>query len=151
MERIFHDKEASMSMQSEGKDAKGRNYDQVTRDGSSSAGSMGTGGTGDIGQMGGPGAGPVPKHGSQQSASRSDDLLAGDTTHQEADQAFSGGSQGGQIQTGMEGIGKGSGASRQSGQEGSQQSGQQAGQQGNMPSGQTDSDQYDQGTAPRER
>ncbi len=130
-----------MSMQSEGKDAKGRNYDQVTRDGTSSAGSMGTGGTGDIGQMGSQG------QGSQQSASRSDDLLAGDTTHQEADQAFSGGSQGGQIQTGMEGIGKGSGASRQSGQQGSEQSGQQ----GNMPSGQTDSDQYDQGTAPRER
>jgi len=145
MERLFHDKEASMSMQSEGKDAKGRNYDQVTRDGSSSAGSMGTGSTGDIGKMG------SEKQGSQQSASRSDDLLAGDTTHQEADEAFSGGSQGGQIQTGMEGIGKGSGASRQSGQEGSQQSGQQAGQQGNMPSGQTDSDQYDQGTAPRER
>ncbi|WP_152571004.1 hypothetical protein [Massilia sp. LC238] len=145
MERLFHDKEASMSMQSEGKDAKGRNYDQVTRDGTSSAGSMGAGGTGDIGQMG------SENQGSQQSASRSDDLLAGDTTHQEADQAFSGGSQGGQIQTGMEGIGKGSGASRQSGQQGSQQSGQQAGQQGNMPSGQTDSDQYDQGTAPRER
>lgn len=134
-----------MSMQSEGKDAKGRNYDQVTRDGTSSAGSMGTGSTGDIGQMG------SQSQGSRQSASRTDDLLAGDTTDQEADQAFSGGSQGGQIQTGMEGIGKGSGGSRQSGQQSSQQSGQQAGQQGNMPSGQTDSDQYDQGTAPRER
>lgn len=133
-----------MSMQSEGKDAKGRNYDQVTRDGTSSAGSMGTGSTGDIGAMG------SEKQGSQQSASRTDDLLAGDTTQQEAEQAFSGGSQGGQIQTGMEGIGKGS-ANRQSGQQSSQQSSQQAGQQGNMPSGQTDSDQYDQGTAPRER
>jgi len=137
-----------MSMQSEGKDAKGRNYDQVTRDGTSSAGSMGAGGTGDIGQMGSQG------QGSRQSASRSDDLLAGDTTHQEADQAFSGGSQGGQIQTGMEGIGKGSGSrqsGQQPGQQSSQQSSQQAGRQGNMPSGQTDSDQYDQGTAPRER
>ena len=91
-----------MSMQSEGKDAKGRNYDQATRDGSSSAGSMGSGGTGDIGAMGGAGGG------SQQSASRTDDLLAGATTDQEADQAFSGGSQSGQVQTGMEGIGKGS-------------------------------------------
>lgn len=134
-----------MSMQSEGKDAKGRNYDQTTRDGTSSAGSMGVGGTGDIGAMG------SEKQGSQQSASRSDDLLAGDTTDQEADQAFSGGSQGGQIQTGMEGIGKGSGASRQSGQQSNQQSAEQAGQGGNMPSGQTDADQYDQGTAPRER
>jgi len=130
-----------MSMQSEGKDAKGRNYDQVTRDGTSSAGSMGTGGTGDIGAMG-------SEQGSQQSASRSDDLLAGDTTDQEADQAFSGGSQGGRIQTGMEGIGRGAG-NRQSEQQGSQQSAQQGNQQA-MPTDQTDSDQYDQGTAPRE-
>ena len=122
-----------MSMQSEGKDAKGRNYDQATRDGSSSAASMGSGGTGDVGAMGGAGGG------SQQSASRTDDLLAGATTDQEADQAFSGGSQGGQVQTGMEGIGKGSAGNRQSAP------------QDKMPSGQTDADQYDQGTAPRER
>ncbi len=141
-----------MSMQSEGKNAKGRNYDQVTRDGTSSAGSMGTGSTGDIGKMGSQG------QGSQQSASRTDDLLAGGTTDQEADQAFSGGSQGGQIQTGMEGMGKGGGSrqqgqqsSQQSGQQSGQQSSQQAGRQGNPPSGQTDADQYDQGTAPRER
>ncbi|RZA35128.1 MAG: hypothetical protein EOP92_12145 [Lysobacteraceae bacterium] len=140
-----------MSMQSEGKDAKGRNYDQATRDGSSSAGSMGTGGTGDIGAMGG------ENGGSQQSASRTDDLLAGDTTGQEADQAFSGGSQGGQIQTGMEGIGKqgAGGGSQQSTQQPAQQSAQQSAQQparqGSMPPGETDADQYDQGTAPRER
>lgn len=137
-----------MSMQSEGKDAKGRNYDQVTRDGTSSAGSMGTGGTGDIGGMG------SQKEGSQQSASRTDDLLAGDTTDQESDQAFSGGSRSGQIQTGMEGIGNRSGAaggSRQSGPQSNQQSSQQAGKAGTMPADQTDSDQYDQGTAPRER
>ncbi len=136
-----------MSMQSEGKDAKGRNYDQITRDGTGSAASMGTGGTGDIGKMG------SEAQGSRQSASRTDDLLAGSTTDQEADQAFSGGSQGGQIQTGMEGMGKG--GSRQSGQPSSRQSGQQSGQQsvqqGGMPSGRTDGDQYDQGTAPRER
>ena len=40
-----------MSMQSEGKDAKGRNYDQVTKNGTSSAGSMGAGGTGDAGKL----------------------------------------------------------------------------------------------------
>lgn len=129
-----------MSMQSEGKDAKGRNYDQATRDGSSSAGSMGSGGTGDIGAMGG------ETGGSRQSASRTDDLLAGDTTGQEADQAFSGGSQGGQIQTGMEGIGKQGGK-----QDGNQQSAQQPARQGKMPTDETDADQYDQGTAPRER
>ena len=128
-----------MSMQSEGKNAKGRNYDQATRDGSGSAGSMGVGGTGDIGKMGSQG------QGSQQSASRTDDLLAGNTTDQESDQAFSGGSsQGGQIQTGMEGMGKGN---KQSGQQGSQKSGQPAAK----PTGETDADQYDQGTAPRER
>jgi hypothetical protein len=88
-----------MSMQSEGKDAKGRNYDQTTRDGTGSAASLGVGGTGDIGAMGSESV----KGGNQQS-SRSDDLLAGDTAHQEADQAFQGGSQGGNIQTGMEGI-----------------------------------------------
>lgn len=136
-----------MSMQSEGKDAKGRNYDQVTRDGTSSAGSMGTGGTGDIGKMG------SQDQDSRQSASRTDDLLAGDSTDQESDQAFSGGSRNGEIQTGMEGIGKrgAAGGNQQSGQQSSQQSGQQAGRQGNMASGQTDPDQYDQGTAPRER
>lgn len=144
-----------MSMQSEGKDAKGRDYDQVTKDGTGSAAGMGTDSTGDIGAMG---AG----QGNRQSASRSDDLLA--TSKEEADQAFCGGSsQGGQIQTGMEGIGKGGAANRQTGQPANQQSGQQGGEQGarqsgqpaarqgSMPSGETDSDQYDQGTAPRER
>ena len=97
-----------MSMQAEGNDAKGRNYHQSTKDGSGSAASVGTGGTGDIGAMG--------SEGSQQSDSRSDDLLAGSTTHEEADAAFQGGSESGQIQTGMEGINtrRGeSGASRQ--------------------------------------
>ncbi len=126
-----------MSMQSEGKDAKGRNYHQSTKDGTGSAASVGTGGTGDIGSMGSESVG----QGNQQS-SRSDDLLAGDTTHQEADQAFSGGSASGQVQTGMEGIGQG--ANRQSGQKDQNRQG------GNRDSGQTDADQYDQGTAPRE-
>ena len=40
------------TMQSDGKDAKGRSYDQITRSGTSSAGSMGAGGTGDIGKPG---------------------------------------------------------------------------------------------------
>lgn len=135
-----------MSMQSEGKDAKGRNYHQTTHDGTGSAASVGVGGTGDIGSMGSENG----ERGSQQSASRTDDLLAGNTTHQEADQAFQGGSQGGNIQTGMEGINR-QGGKRQSGQEGSRQSGQQARQGGpGMPSDQTDDDQYDQGTAQRE-
>jgi hypothetical protein len=133
----IHDEETSMSMQGEGKDAKGRNYDQATRDGSSSAASMGTGGTGDIGSMGGQGGG------SRQSDSRTDDLLAGETTGQEADKAFSGGSKDGQIQTGMEGIAE-RGGNRQSGQQGGSQ-------QKAPPGGQAAGDQVDQGSAPRDR
>jgi len=127
-----------MSMQAEGKDAKGRNYHQSTKDGSGSAASVGTGGTGDIGAMG--------SERSSQSASRSDDLLAGNTTHAEAEQAFQGGSDKGQIQTGMEGIVTGRG-NRQSGQQGG------AGRQGADPQdpAATDPAQYDQGTADRER
>ena len=109
-----------MSMQSEGKDAKGRNYDQATKNGSGSAASMGTGGTGD--------AGKLKEQDSQQADSRTDDLLAGNTADQEADQGFGGGSFSGEIQTGMEGIASrsGSGAgNRQSGQQdGSTQQGQ---------------------------
>ena len=84
-----------MSMQSEGKDAKGRNYDQVTKDGSSSAGSMGTGGTGDIGRMSG--------DGNAQSESRTDDWLTSGT-EQEERQGFRP-SEPETIKTGMEGIG----------------------------------------------
>ena len=109
-----------MSMQGEGKDAKGRNYDQITKDGTSSAGSMGTGGTGDIGKTGA-GVQPGSGQGSQQSgaAGRTDDLLAGNTADQEADQGFAAES-GKELQTGLEGIGNrtGSGAgNRQSGKE----------------------------------
>ncbi len=125
-----------MSMQAEGKDAKGRNYHQSTKDGTGSAASVGAGGTGDIGAMG--------ADNSQQSASRTDDLLAGNTTHEEADRAFQGGSDKGQIQTGMEGIGKGN---RQSGQQGG---GSRQGADLQDPA-KTDSTQYDQGTADRER
>lgn len=104
-----------MSTQNEEKGAKGRSWDQVTKDGSSSAGSMGSGGTGDIGKMSG-------SQGSEQSASRTDDLLAGDTADQEAEQGFGGGSRSGEVRTGMEGIGKGAakGGNQQSGQGGAQ-------------------------------
>jgi hypothetical protein len=85
--------ENTMSMQSEGKDAEGRNYDQVTRDGSSSAGSVGTGGTGDIATPG-----------NVQSATRTDDWLTSDT-EQERQQGFRP-SEPGAVRTGMEGIGK---------------------------------------------
>jgi hypothetical protein len=99
--------ENRMSMQSEGKDAKGRNYDQVTKDGTSSAGTLGAGGTGDdIGRQAG-------QRGNQQRA-RTDDLLSSD-----ADRDSDGyvGEEAGELQTGLGGIGSlstGNAGSRQS-------------------------------------
>ena len=90
-------KEIGMSMQSEGKDAKGRNYDQVTKNGTSSAATMGTGGTGDIGRMSGD-----ADAGNRQSDVRSDDLLSPDA-EQEGKQGYRPGNPEA-IKTGMEGI-----------------------------------------------
>ena len=98
-----------MSMQSEGKDAKGRNYDQATKDGTSSAGSMGTGGTGDIGRMSG-----ETGAGNAQSETRTDDWLSRGT-EEERDKNFRP-SDPGAIKTGMEGIADG--GNRQSGDNG---------------------------------
>ena len=108
-----------MSMQSEGKDAKGRNYDQTTKGGSGSAGSMGAGGTGDAGKLGG----TADQQGSQQADSRTDDLLSGSTADQEAEQGFAGGSFSGEIQTGMEGIASRSGSGAGNRQSGAQEQG----------------------------
>jgi len=97
-----------MSMQSEGKNAKGRNYDQVTKDGTSSAATMGTGGTGDIGRMSGdvdagtPGNAREGGAGNQQSDVRSDDLLTSGS-EQERQQGYRPSSPDA-IKTGMEGI-----------------------------------------------
>jgi hypothetical protein len=99
--------ENRMSMQSEGKDAKGRNYDQVTKDGTSSAGTLGTGGTGgDIGRQSG-------QRGNQQRA-RTDDLLSNDA---ERDSEGYVGEEAGELQTGLVGSGSlstGNAGSRQS-------------------------------------
>jgi hypothetical protein len=103
-----------MSMQSEGKDAKGRNYDQVTKDGTSSAATKGTGGTGDIGRMSGETA-----VGNAQSDTRTDDLTAPDADREQR-QGYRPGEPGA-LETGMEGIGNkvgGNGGNRQSGDDG---------------------------------
>lgn len=99
-----------MATQNEDKDMHGRKYDQLTRDGTSSAGSMGTDSTGDQRGQGGTGSG-------QQSGTRTDDLL---TDGSDADQqgGFTSAESAGELQTGMGGIGSlsGSGAgNRQSG------------------------------------
>jgi len=80
-----------MSMQSEGKDAKGRNYHQIT-DGSTSAASMGAGATGDVGSIPGPDTGTDAGQGNQQSgqAGRTDDLLAGGSSAEQSDKGFQG-------------------------------------------------------------
>jgi len=88
-----------MSMQSEGKDAKGRNYDQVTKDGSTSAGSYGTGATGDVGGMGGSDGGNV------QRATRTDDLLSPAPEEEVGQEGFTPDEQAGELQTGLSGIG----------------------------------------------
>jgi hypothetical protein len=116
-------KEDAMSMQSEGKDAKGRNYDQVTKDGAGSVASAGAGGTGDIGGMGSQhndwGHSDVGS-GSQQSGGRTDDLLSGGS-EQEQRQGFKPGEEAGELQTGMGGSGSlstGNAGNRQSEGEG---------------------------------
>lgn len=106
-----------MSMQSEGKDAKGRNYDQVTKDGSSSAGSLGAGGTGDIGQMSGERAA-----GNAQRDTRTDDLLSSDPGS-ESRQGFAPSEEAGELETGLGGLGSlstGNAGNRQS-EDGSKQ------------------------------
>jgi len=116
-----------MSMQSEGKDAKGRNYDQVTKDGTSSAGSLGVGGTGDIGKMSGTVA--QSDSGNLQQG-RADDLLSNDP---ERDSGGYVREEAGELQTGLGGIGSlstGNAGSRQS--EGETQPG---GDRGAMNSG----------------
>jgi hypothetical protein len=82
-----------MSTQDDKQHPKGRSWDQVTKDGSSSAGSMGVGGTGDSGKL--------SREGSEQSDARTDDLLD-DGSSQENQQGFV---SGGELQTGLEGIG----------------------------------------------
>ena len=101
-----------MAIQSEGKGTKGRNYDQVTKDGTSSAGSMGTGGTGDVGRASGTNA--QSDTGGNLQRGRTDDLLSND-----ADRDSGGyvGEEAGELQTGLGGIGSlstGNAGSRQS-------------------------------------
>lgn len=103
--------EKTMSTQDDKQHPKGRSWDQITKDGTSSAGSMGVGGTGDSGKL--------SRQGSQQSATRTDDLLD-DGSSQENQKGFV---SGGELQTGLEGIGNltgGAKGNRQSSQQGSQ-------------------------------
>jgi hypothetical protein len=116
--RVNHDKETIMAQDTQGKDKQGRSYDQVTRGGSTSAGSMGAGATGDVGAM--PGSEQSATAGGSHSGGRTDDLLAGSAQAEQDGKGFAGGEHPSELQTGMSGIGnagKGAaGASRQSGE-----------------------------------
>lgn len=92
-----------MSTSTDKHDAQGRSWDQVTKNGTSSAGSMGAGGTGDSGKLDQQGQG-------RQSATRTDDLLTDGSDQDATGEAFH--SSGGRVETGLEGIGSltGSGA-----------------------------------------
>ncbi|MFC5463025.1 hypothetical protein [Massilia niabensis] len=109
-----------MSTSTDKQDAQGRSWDQVTKDGSSSAGSMGVGGTGDSGKLDRHGQGQQSDAGTP--ATRTDDLLT-DGCDQDADgDAFH--SSGGRVETGLEGIGSmtggGAGNRQSAGQSGAQ-------------------------------
>lgn len=100
-----------MSMQSEGGNAKGRNYDQVTKDGTSAADTLGVGGTGDAGTRARSDTGGNVQNG------RTDDLLSNDA---ERDSEGYVGEEAGELQTGLGGIGSlstGNAGSRQSDEE----------------------------------
>jgi hypothetical protein len=114
-------REIAMSMQNEGKDAKGRKYDQMTKDGTGSQ--HNDWGHSDVGS------------GNRQSGGRIDDLLS-PAPDSEQRQGFVPGEEAGELQTGMGGIGSlstGNAGSRQSegesqpgGDKGSMQSGEKA-------------------------
>jgi hypothetical protein len=85
--------------------SKGRNYDQVTKDGTSSAGTLGAGGTGTTTQS---------DTGGNLQKGRADDLLSNDA---ERDSEGYVGEEAGELQTGLGGIGSlstGNAGSRQS-------------------------------------
>ena len=96
-----------MSMQSEGNNAKGRDSDRVTKDGTSSAGTLGVGGTGT-------GTNAQSDTGGNLQKGRADDLLSNDA---ERDSEGFVGEEAGELQTGLGGIGSlstGNAGSRQS-------------------------------------
>ena len=97
-----------MTMQNDNKAPRGRSYDQATKGGSTSSGTMGADGTGNV-------AG-APRGNEQWSdaVTRTDDLLSNDA---ERDSGGYVGEEAGELQTGMSGIGSlstGNAGSRQS-------------------------------------
>lgn len=92
-----------MAMQSEGKDTKGRNYDQVAKDGSSAAGTLGSGGTGDLDRELTANRSGNAQRGEAQQRGRTDDLLARDEDSAQRE-GFMPSEEAGELQTGLSGI-----------------------------------------------
>lgn len=133
-----------MSTSTDKKDVSGRSWDQITKDGTSSAGSMGTGGTGDIGSM----SGQAGSTGNQQDA-RTDDLLATDSDGGGGAEGFQNPQGKGELQTGMEGIGNKTGGGAGNRQSGGQQQAGELNQQGSGGMRSTETDR-DEGNSARE-
>lgn len=94
-------------------DKQGRKWDQLTKDGTSSAATMGTGGTGRTGtDEGYDEAANTPWNGSQQAAGRTDDLLSDGGDADRDGQGFAGGNRSQDLPEGTSDVGNraGSGA-----------------------------------------
>ncbi len=109
------------------KNGRGRKYDQITQDGTTSAAGMGSDATGDIGAM--PRTGEDGQVGSRQADTRTDDLLTSGDDAERSGRPFGTGDAG-ELQTGMGGIG-----SLSSGDRGSRQGATQPGGSGNAMHG----------------
>ncbi|MGF6272479.1 hypothetical protein ABIB38_000835 [Massilia sp. UYP11] len=131
-----------MATQDEGKDVKGRSWDQVTG-GTTSAATMGAGATGEVGasaERNDParrqGDGAMQQGGQGSQAGRTDDLLAGGSNDEQSDEGFR------------------SGANRQSGIAGNYRTERQIEHRTERRAGagaaDAADDEYDQGTARRQ-
>jgi hypothetical protein len=138
-----------MSTSNDKQDAQGRSWDQITKDGTSSAGSMGVGGTGDSGKLDRQGQGQQSESrtsDTRKSPTRTDDLLT-DGCDQDADgDAFH--SSGGRVETGLEGIGNMTGGGARNRQSAGQTGGPN--QQGNASGMRTTETDRDEGNSARE-
>jgi hypothetical protein len=119
-----------MSTYNEGKDVKGRSWDQVTN-GTTSAATMGAGSTGEVGasaerkdQAERKREGAMQQGGQGSAAGRTDDLLAGGANDEQSDRGFQGG--------------------------GNRQSGPDGNRQDETGSASADDDEYDKGSARRQ-
>ena len=114
MEPSKRDQEGTVGIESQGNAAKGRSYDQVTKDGSTSIGTYGAGSTSPVGGS----TAQAVQSGNKQEA-RTDDLLSDGSSEDHGDGFVR--EEAGELDTGMAGIGSigtGNAGSRQSDDDG---------------------------------